>query len=412
MLETFFEAPFTINRLRASPLVGNYIDGFAQNLDEQRYAIATARRYLRASGHLGHFVKLKNIELNAINSTVIKDFQQHLPECCCPQSNGGTTKDVERGAKHFLEYLQSIGCINTQYKPQVEGEYELVKSFRNWLDQHRGLSQSTLYKYCRDADKLITALGEDVSQFNAKKLRDFLLKQAKQQGSGATKTLISALRMFLRYLASQKKCQAGLERAIPTLANWGHASLPNYLQTNEVQRILDVCDVNTVMGVRDRAIILLLVRLGLRAGDVAGLQLTDIDWSDGSLVVSGKNNREVRLPLPQDVGDAILSYLQCRQFKNKAVFLRSVAPYRPFSSGSSLSSIVTRAMHRAGVVSSRYGAHLLRNTAATQMLQQGASLYEISTILRHKTIDMTARYTKVDLSLLNLVIQPWPEVLQ
>ena len=182
MLETFFEAPFTINRLRSSPLVGNYIDGFAQNLDKQGYAIATARRYLRASGHLGHFVKLKNIELSAINSTIIKDFQQHLPVCGCPQSNGGTTKDVERGAKYFLEYLQSLGCINFQYKPQVEGEYELVKSFRNWLDQHRGLSQSTLYKYCRDADKLITALGEDVSQFNAKNSVTFCLNKQNNKG--------------------------------------------------------------------------------------------------------------------------------------------------------------------------------------------------------------------------------------
>ena len=167
------------------------------------------------------------------------------------------------------------------------------------------------------------------------------------------------------------------------------------------------------MGLRDKANILLLVRLGLRAGDVAYLKLADIDWLDGSIIVAGKNCREVRLPLSQDVGDAILDYLKHRrQVAGNAVFIRTIAPYRPFNSGSAVSTIVTRAMHKAAIVSSRYGAHILRNTAATQMLKQGASLYEIGLVLRHQSVDMTARYTKVDIDLLYLVVQPWPEVLR
>ena len=170
---------------------------------------------------------------------------------------------------------------------------------------------------------------------------------------------------------------------------------------------------NTVMGLRDKAIMLLLVRLGLRAGDVANLNLADIDWQDGSIIVAGKNSHEVRLPLSQDVGDAIWDYLKHRrQFAGNAVFIRTIAPYRPFYSGSAVSAIVTRSMHKAAIVSSRYGAHILRNTAATQMLKQGASLYEIGSVLRHQSVDMTARYTKIDIELLNLVVQPWPEVLR
>jgi integrase len=239
-----------------------------------------------------------------------------------------------------------------------------------------------------------------------------LLDYAKQQGNGAIKTMITALRIFLRYLVSQNRCLPGLENAIPRIASWHNASLPNYLQPFEVQRILDTCDISTVMGMRDKAIILLLVRLGLRAGDVANLELADIDWHDGSIIVSGKSSREVRLPLSQEVGDAILAYLkQRRPGAGNAVFIRTIAPYRAFYSGSAVSTIVTRAMRKATIVSSRYGAHILRNTAATQMLKQGASLYQISRVLRHQSVDMTARYTKVDIGLLNLVVQPWPEVL-
>lgn len=412
MLETYFKNTYTLNRLRASPL-GRYIDGFAQHLNEQGYTKSIARRILNAGARFGDFFNLKDIDLDQDNPTIIEDFEQHLAAPNGKPPGMRTIKDIGRGARYFLTYLYHAGYFNQSLNLQSKNEPELIKYFEVWLIQHRGLSQSTVYKYCRDANKLITILGDDVSHFNAKALRDFLLNYAKQQGRGATKTMITGLRTFLRYLASQGKCQPGLENAIPTIANWRNASLPNYLQPSEVQRILDTCNTSTVMGERDKAIILLLVRLGLRAGDVARLTFSDIDWQDGSFIVSGKNHCEVRLPLPQDVGDAILAYLKYRRpVKDNAVFLRTIAPFQRFCSGSAVSTIVTRAMHKANVVSSRYGAHILRNTAATQMLQQGASLYEIGTVLRHQSVDTTARYTKVDITLLNLVVQPWPEVLQ
>ncbi len=411
MLSTYFENTYTLNRLGSGPL-GHYLDGFAQQLDEQGYAKSVARRMLNAGARLGSFVKLKDIDLDLSNPTIIDDFRQHLATSDGIPPNKRTIEDIGHGAKQFLAYLYDTNCFNPPLKPQLAVEPELIKTFRFWLIQHRGLSPSTVYKYCRDANKLLVTLGEDTAQFNAKTLRHFLLDYAKQQGNGAIKTMISALRIFLRYLASQDKCLAGLENAIPRIASWHNASLPNYLQQSEVQRILDTCDINMVMGMRDKAVILLLARLGLRAGDVANLNLTDIDWHDGSIIVSGKNRREARLPLPQEVGDAILDYLKHRRpVADDAVFIRAIAPYRPFHSSSAVSTIVTRAMHKAAIVSSRYGAHILRNTAATQMLKQGASLYQISTVLRHQSVDMTARYTKVDIGLLNLVVQPWPEVL-
>lgn len=204
-----------------------------------------------------------------------------------------------------------------------------------------------------------------------------------------------------------------MERTIPSLACWRQTTLPISLPATEIQRIIDSCSNTTVMGIRDRSIILLLARLGLRAGDVSGLKMSDINWKDGSVLVSGKNKRQVRLPLSQEVGDAILEYLKHRpQTGYDQLFLGAAAPYRPFSSGSCLSPIVTRAMHKAGIVSTRYGAHILRHSAATEMLRQGASLYEIGSVLRHRSTDMTAYYTKVDVNLLKLVSQPWPGGIQ
>lgn len=165
------------------------------------------------------------------------------------------------------------------------------------------------------------------------------------------------------------------------------------------------------MGLRDRAVILLLARLGLRAGDVAGLRFSDFDWGDGSLVVTGKSRREARLPLPQEVGDALLEYIECRPLsEEERVFLRVLPPFRPLPSRS-VSQIVGRAMRRAGVIATSYGSHILRHSAATEMLRRGASLYEVGAVLRHRSYDQTAYYAKVDFSLLKLVAQPWPEVL-
>lgn len=411
MLEIYFESPYTLRRLRSGPL-GNHIDGFAQALKDKGYSSQTARRYLRSGAHFGHFMDSINATFSSITKKTLKDFQSHLVDCHCPQSNGGTTSAVMRGAELFLEYLQKNEFYTLSFDEKNINDPEIVKSFRIWLVRHKGVSQSTEYKYCGGAFDLVKALGDDAFQYNARNIREFVLQRSANQGGGATKTLLTSLRAFLRYLISQNLCPIGLDSAIPAIATWRHTTLPMSLQPTDVQRILDACDRETSMGIRDYAIILLFARLGLRAGDVSALKLNHIDWQDGSILVSGKSRRQVRLPLPQEVGEAILNYLEHRQpSQENFVFLRSVAPYRGFRSGSTLSPIVTRAMRRAGVSTPRYGAHILRNTVATEMLNKGVSLYEIGTVLRHKSIDMTNHYTRVNTELLKMVVQPWPEVL-
>jgi integrase len=189
--------------------------------------------------------------------------------------------------------------------------------------------------------------------------------------------------------------------------------MPRYLSAEQVNRLIAACDGDASARRRDRAIVLLLARLGLRAGDVAQLRLADIEWQTGSLRVTGKSRYEVRLPLPQDVGDAIAGYLECRPSacSSDRVFLRTIAPCRPLLRGDGISSVVRRAMKRAGIMSPFKGAHVLRHTAATEMLRHGVPLDKIGLVLRHGGIDTTAYYAKADVTLLKQVAQPWPEVL-
>jgi integrase len=185
------------------------------------------------------------------------------------------------------------------------------------------------------------------------------------------------------------------------------------LTAEQVDSLIAACDGRSPARRRDRAIILLLARLGLRAGDVAGLRVGDIEWEAGTLRVSGKGRYQVRLPLPQDVGDSILEYLACRVPTRECdhVFVRNIAPYRPFKSGDGVSSAVRCAMKRAGIVSPAKGAHVLRHTAATQMLRHGVPLDQIGLVLRHRGIDTTAYYAKANVNLLKEIAQPWPEAL-
>jgi site-specific recombinase XerD len=219
--------------------------------------------------------------------------------------------------------------------------------------------------------------------------------------------------MFLRFLIAEGKCAAGLDAAIPVVAHWRLSSLPRYLQAEEVERVIASCDLTSPVGKRDRAILLLLARLGLRASDIVQLHLGDIDWEGAWMAVSGKSRREMQLPLTQEVGQAVVDYLQDGrpQSDSDAVFVRSRAPFRAFANHCAISVIVERAMRRAGVTcQSRGAAHVLRHSMATSMLRQGASLQDISAILRHRSIETTQIYAKIDVTALREIAQPWPEV--
>jgi site-specific recombinase XerD len=256
---------------------------------------------------------------------------------------------------------------------------------------------------------VLNGLGEDLSQWDTGRIRAFVFDRAKQSGASTTQHLITAVRAFLRYLAFAGLCRPDLDHAVPAFAHWRLASLPQCLTADEVERLVAACDGSSVRCLRDRAILLLLVRLGLRAGDVARLRLTDLEWERGTLRVVGKGRYEVRLPLPQDAGDALLQYLVARPDRGVTdhVFLRQIAPFKPFVSNHCVSGVVKRALKKAGVHTAAKGAHLLRHTAATEMLRQGVPLDRIGLVLRHRSLDMTAYYAKVDIGLLAIHEHPY-----
>jgi integrase/recombinase XerD len=217
----------------------------------------------------------------------------------------------------------------------------------------------------------------------------------------------------LRFLIAEGHCRAGLLGAIPVVPHWRLSSLPRYLPPQDVERLIASCDLSSSMGKRDRAILLLLARLGLRAGDIVQMRLRDIDWKGAWVHVSGKSRRQTRLPLTQEVGQAIAAYVQASRppAHTDALFLRSRAPSRALGSHCAVSMIVASAFRRAGVKRpGRGAAHLLRHSLASSMLRQGASLQEISAVLRHRCIETTQIYAKIDVTALQQIAQPWPEV--
>jgi site-specific recombinase XerD len=341
-------------------------------------------------------------------------FIKHLRSCRCPRAMGGRRNHhTIFGARLFRQHLVEIGACRSAPTALQAAEPGLVADFKVWLRKHRGASDSTIKLYARDVTHLMTALEDDPERWEPAAIRGFFLDRASHCGKGTVEKLTTSLRAFLRYLAVKGRCRAGLADVVPGYAHWRLADLPRYLAAEQVNRLIAACDGEAVERRRDRAILLLLARLGLRAGDVAQLRLDEIEWATGSLRVSGKSRYEVRLPLPQDVGDAIAAYLARRPSTcpSDHVFLRNIAPFRPFLNGDGVSSLVRRLMQQVGIVAPVKGAHVLRHTAATEMLRHGGPLEKIGLVLRHRGVDTTARYAKADVALLKQIAQPWPEVL-
>ncbi|MBU4143162.1 tyrosine-type recombinase/integrase [Patescibacteria group bacterium] len=411
MLEEFFDCPLRVQALREGP-GGPVLEGFAEKLYQAGYAEITARRHIRAAEHFIYWTGRDGIPISSLTEKVLERFDRHLGRCQCPRYGHTHRLDLLNGARLFLKHLRGAGVIAAAVVESTAQDPILLTAFCQWMRQQRGTCDPTLYNYSLSIRDLLRRLGEDPSRFDAKGLRQFVLGKSQQCGWAAAKTCTTALRMFLRFLIAEGKCVADLGAAIPVLAHWRLSSLPRYLQPEEVERIISFCG-PTPVGRRDHAILLLLARLGLRAGDIVQLRLGDIDWEGAGIHVSGKGRRQTRLPLTQEVGHALVAYLQDDRPRTDTdvLFIRARAPFRAFASQHAISVIVARAMNRAAIAcQSRGAAHVLRHSMATSMLRQGASLQDIATILRHRSIETTQIYAKVDVTTLRQIAQPWPEV--
>ena len=412
MLSQFFKSTARVRAIRMSPF-GTLLEDFAAYLFESGYAEISARRHIRSAEHMAHWANRSGMLSNELDDSVLVCFEVHLKRCRCDRYTCAHHRDILTGARLFLRHTQGWDAPAIKEPEPVSPQPALLQLFCEWMRKQRGTSERTLYNYSLPIREFVRRHGEDPGSLDARCLRNFILDQSRGKGWAATKHCTTALRMFMRFLIAEGRCRAGLLGAIPVLAHWRLTSLPRYLPAEDVERIIGSCDVFSPVGKRDRAILLLLARLGLRAGDIVQMRLQDVDWKAAWIHVSGKSRHQTRLPLTQEVGQAIAIYLQEGRpaGDTDALFLRSRAPFRALASHAAVSVLVARAMHRAGITRpSRGAAHLLRHSIATSMLQHGASLQEISALLRHSSIETTQIYAKVDITALQQIAQPWPEV--
>jgi integrase/recombinase XerD len=414
MFEKFFDlsgsGPGRVRVLR-SRRHGSLLESFSDALFHSRYANITARRHLRSAEHFTNWANDGGTRLPQWDNRALDRFRYHLRQRRCSYGHAAPENQLT-GASLFLKHLRASDVIRTPPADPTVGPALLV-SFRCWMREERGTLDTSLRNYDIPICQLLKHVGEDLKRLDAVAVRRCFLKYCDGRGHETIRHAATALRMFLRFLISDGRCPPGLESAIPVVPHWRLSSLPRYLQPDEVERIVASCDTHVSVGRRDRAILLLLARLGLRAGDIVQMRLSDIDWKDAWVQVCGKGRRQTRLPLTQEVGDAIVGYLQDGRppTEDDRLFVCCRAPFRPFTSHAAVSVIVSSAMSRAGVTpQTRGAAHLLRHSVATSLLREGVSLQDIATLLRHRSVQTTQIYAKVDVVALNQVVQAWPEV--
>jgi len=298
--------------------------------------------------------------------------------------------------------------------PELIPVERCAQAFEQFLREERALATATIINYVpfirsflkerfgKRTIKLSRLCAGDVVRFVQRQARRLHVKRAK--------LLTTALRSFLQYARYRGEVTVDLAAAVPVVASWSMTSLPRAIAADQVRQLLASINRRTAMGLRDYAILLLLARLGLRAGEVAFIELDDIDWSLGQLSVRGKSGQRSELPLPAEVGKAIAAYLRHGRpdSASRRVFLRAKAPVRGFRSVCGIGSIVRHSLKRAGIKAPTQGAYLFRHASATEMLRQGASLSEIGEVLGHRHPQTTSIYTKVDISALRTLALPWP----
>ena len=337
----------------------------------------------------------------------MRAFLAHLSRCRCPGHRAGLHGVARARTGVFVRYLRARGVVPVPAPPVAPPA--LVSGFCEWMRSQRGSAETTRRGYGAVASALLGRLGDDPARYEAGAVRAAVHEVPGGHGTATARSVAQVARGFLRSLAVAGRCRPGLDAAVLPVACWRRAALPRYIAADAVQRIIDACDATRPAGVRDRAILLLLARLGLRGGEIVRLGVRDLDWAAARVRGEGKGRREARLPLPQEVGDARLPYLHARPARGAGDrgFLRTRAPWRPLATRSCVSAIVKRALVRAAVTAPTRGAHLLRHSAATAMLRDGISLPTIGVVLRHRSVETTALYAKVDTALLRSVAQPW-----
>ena len=393
------------SHVRVTGPLAIYAAGFEQELIREGYCWPKGQLYLMAQ--LSRWLSTKKLGVDDVTETLLAEFLRKRNAARC----GTNLLSIAR-LQPLLNHLRNLGVIPLAVVAPPATPTELfIERYRNYLDQERGFAPGTVRNYLGVAKVFLTHISTngsfDLATLTAAQISDFILTDSKRGKVGSAKATTTRLRSLLRYLYLEGLTQNALAGAVPSVACWRLSSLPKAIPIKDIEQLLKSCDQSEVVGRRDFAILLLLWRLGLRAGEVARLELGDIDWRSGELMIRGKGNRNDRLPLPSNVGEAIVLWLQHGrpQCSDTAVFLRVHPPIGRLSPGA-ITAVVRHGCKRVGIPPA--GAHRLRHSAATEMLRSGSNLIEIGQVLRHRDRSTTAIYAKVDHRSLSEVVQPWP----
>jgi site-specific recombinase XerD len=387
------------------PLVG----GFLSELVELGFSWTAQGSRLRLMAELSSWMAVRGAQPKELTLLLWEEFLR-----CARMSHAGARWCSPSSQRHLLGYLRRLGLVPVPPAPALTDPIDrLVTEFGEYLVRERGLTAGsrTVRDYRRVARQFLSDridYDDGLERLAAGDVTSFVLAQCRRlSGRRSQKLVVTTLRQLLRFLYLEGLTAGDLTGAVPLVAGWRGTSLPRTLDPECVGRLLASCDRERPAGRRDFAILLTLARLGLRCGEVAAMRLGDVDWRAGELVIRGKNDRHERLPLPVDVGDALVDYLRHGRPRrdDPHLLLKVRAPFGPLSS-STVRAVVRYACHRAGITP--VGAHRLRHTVATQVLKAGAPLEEVASLLRHRRHATTVLYAKVDWQRLRELARPWP----
>ncbi len=390
------------------PLVP-YFDAFAQSLEEQGFKRHLIGRQIRVAAKFSQWLQAEGVAVREVTDEHVRHFlEEDLQQ-----------RSIRRGESASLQRLIALLCQLGVIHPLPE-QHELtpieqaVDAFATYLRDELTLCDKTLIQYCPFIEQFLSeCFGEGVVEFTALSAKDiigFIKQQATYLSPARAKAATTALRSFLRYLRYCGEIQLDLAAAVPTVPNWSMTGIPRAIAPEHLRAVLAHCPRDTPIGRRDYAILMLLARLGLRAGEIVSLTLDSIDWEAGSIAVVGKGDQATSLPIPIEVGEAIADYLRHGRpiSSSRALFLRACAPIRGLGAAQTVSTIVAAAIKRAGIETPHRGAHQFRHALATDMLRHGATLSEIGSLLRHRHAKTTSLYAKVDFAALRPLSLPWP----
>jgi len=382
--------------------------GLEEDLRQQGYVASTIWKQRRLLNDLIGWLQGQEFAMGDLSMAQVDRFMADR------RAAGVRKLKTRKALEPILGHLRGLELVPAAETPVEDDPARIILNrYRQFLTTERGLADVTADRYvdCLRPflDRRMAAGEFDLGSLTPADVTSFVVAWCPCLNSGVAKLTVTALRSFLGFVHLDGVTERSLVPAVPKVSRRRLAGLPKGLEPDQVRRLLAACDADTAVGCRDLAILTLLVRLGLRRGEVAGLGLDDIDWRAGTIRVHGKGDCRERLPLPADVGRRMAEYLRHARPADalgRTVFVRHFAPHHALGA-SRVSGIVADAARRADL--GRIHAHRLRHTAATELLRAGASLPEIGQLLRHRRVETTAIYAKVDRDTLRLIARPWPE---